>query len=402
MKKLFTLAAAGMLASASLSAQAQVVLDGVLNTSEIGGTSGYVLIGKYTNARGFGNAGLLSLYVATTATKVTFFMGGTVETNQNSFQLFFKTPAGAGVPAGTALPTGPAGGGTITSSAGTSFDKMGAKLDMPTNLAIALRSTVNAAGTTTFKLEGISYTSATAATTEPALTGAVNINGATGAATPITATTIPALVSSRVAYKVSSGGGVDTNPGYSATPNTSTTYGGAGSYGMEFELDRAAASLTGTVAMQVFALQNSGDGGFLSTDFIPQSTAAAAATTATNPGGNPDFGTIPGTQAATLNLTATAVALATKAADAAAIGLSVYPNPSRGAAVVSYRVADQASTVHIALTDLLGRTVRTVEKGNQPVGNQTADLNTANLAAGTYLVRVQVGEQVSTSKIAVL
>lgn len=388
MKKLFTLAAAGTLAVAAFSAQAQsVTLDGVLNTAEIGGTNGYVLIGKYTNARGFGNAGLLSLYVAATATKVTFFLGGTVETNGNAFQLFLKTPASAGVAAGTALPTG---------TVGTSFEKMGAKLDLPTNLAVALRSTA----ATTFKLEGISYTSATAATTEAALTGTTAIAG-TGAASSITATTIPALASSRVAYKISSGGGVDTNPGYSATPLTSTTYGAAGSYGMEFEMDRAAAGLTGTALLRVFAVQNSGDGGFVSTDFIPQSTAAAAATTATNPGTNPDFGAIAGTQAASLNLTATGVTLGAKAADAAAIGLSVYPNPSLGVAVVSYRVAE-AANVHIALTDLLGRPVRTVENGAKTAGNQTANLNTSDLAAGIYLVRVQVGDNVSTTKISVM
>ena len=392
MKKLFTLAAAASLAAASLSAQAQVTVDGVLNTAEIGGTSGYVLIGKYTNARGFGDAGLLSLYVATTATKVTFFLGGTVEANGNSFQMYLKTPASAGVPAGTALPSG---------TTGTSFEKMNAKLDLATNLAIALRSATGG-----YKLEGISYTSATAATTEAALVGANPVLG-TGVASTVSATTIPALVGARVAYRATADGklvGANTatpsNPG-AITPNTAAGYGAAGSYGMEFELDRAAAGLTGTAALRVFAVQNNNDGGFLSTDFIPQSTAAAAATTATNLGLNPDFSTISGTQAASLNLTATGVTLATKAADAALIGLNVYPNPTMGTAVVSYRVA-QAATVSIALTDLLGRPVRTVESGAKTVGNQTSTLNTSDLAAGTYLVRVQVGENVSTSKISVL
>ena len=60
MKKIFTLAAAGVLAATTLGAQAQVVLDGQLTAPEI--TSGnYVLIGKFTNPRGFGDYGLLSL-----------------------------------------------------------------------------------------------------------------------------------------------------------------------------------------------------------------------------------------------------------------------------------------------------------------------------------------------------
>ena len=94
--------------------------------------------------------------------------------------------------------------------------------------------------------------------------------------------------------------------------------------------------------------------------------------------------------------------LATKTADAAALGLNVFPNPVQATSTVAYQVTGQAANVHIALTDLLGRTVRTIENGVKPVGAQTATLNTTDVAAGTYLVRVQVGDQVATSKIAVL
>ena len=49
-----------------------------------------------------------------------------------------------------------------------------------------------------------------------------------------------------------------------------------------------------------------------------------------------------------------------------------------------------------------GRPVRVLENSLKPVGSQSVALDKSNLAAGTYLVRVQVGEKVSTSKIAVL
>lgn len=395
MKKIFTLAAAATLAAASLSAQAQVTVDGQLTAAEV--TSGnYVLIGKFTNPRGFGDYGLLSLYAASTPTKVYFFLGGTVQTNGNAFQLFLKTPLSAGVPQGTALPAG---------SANTYFSKITAKMDMPVNVAIALRvlveNTTNAPAST-FQLEAANYTNATTATSKVLTTTAAPIAGDGTAATLPTDAGYPALAMARVAYKSSSDGKVLTNPGYKTT-TTDATYGGVGSYGMEMELDRAAAGLVGAVPITVFAIQNGGDGGYFSSDFIPQTSAPLTSNNGNLASGSFDFGTLPGTQAATLNLAAAGgTTLGTRAADAAALALGVYPNPVQSASTVTYQVTERASNVNIVLTDLLGRTVRTLENGLKPVGTQTAAVDASALAAGTYLVRVQVGDKVSTSKVAVL
>lgn len=377
MKKIFSLAAASAMAAASLSAQAQVTVDGQLTATELT-TGNYVLIGKYTNPRGFGNAGLLSLYAASTATKVTFFLGGTVETNSNAFQLFLKTPASAGVPAGTALPLG---------AAGTSFESMGARMDMPVNLAVALRSTTGG-----YMLEGASYTSATAVTVTPTLNSAVILG--TGAVTTITDVSIPALIGARVAYQNTTSSGIDTNPG-NTTDRTAAAYGAAGSLGMEFELDRVAAGLTGTATLQVFALQNGGNGGTVSTDFIPQATSGTAAT-GTNPGANPDFALVPGTQAATLNLTATAVTLANRGQVAKALRFGVYPNP--GSAVsVDYVVPQGKQEVALSVFDATGKQVRAT-RGLQ-AGSQSYKLN--NLRAGIYVVKLSVGGQQTSGKIVI-
>lgn len=385
MKKLFTLAAAATLAATALGAQAQVAVDGVLNTAEL--TSGnYVLLGKYTNPRGFGDAGLLSLYAASTATKVYIFLGGTVEINGNAFQVFMKTPAGAGVPQGTALPAG---------ATGTSFEKLTAKMDMAVNLAVALRS-----DGTGFQIEGASYTNATTATSKKLTTTPLMGDGT--AATLATDAGYPALALARVAYRNATGGKISANPG-NTTPNTGATYGAAGSYGLEMELDRAAAGLTGAAALTLFAVQVSGDGSTISSDYIPQTSSPLTANNG-NPGaGSFDFGTAPGRQAATVNLAAAGgTTLGTRAADAAAVGLSVYPNPVTSSSKIIYQVSEQATSVTIALTDLLGRTVRVLENSVKQVGPQSATVTTDALAAGTYLVRVQVGDKVSTSRVAVL
>ena len=384
MKKLFTIAAAGLLATAALNAQAQVTVDGQLTAAEV--TAGnYVLLGKYTNPRGFGDAGLLSLYAASTATKVYFFLGGTVETNGNAFQLFLDLPVTTGVPVGTALPAG---------AAGTSFEKMVAKMDLPVDLALALRS--DGAG---FKIEGATYTAGVA--------NSKNLTGPTplaGDGTPLTLPTdaaFPMLAMAKVAYKNATGGKVSANPG-NTTSNTDPAYGGVGSFGLEVELDRTVLGATGTPVLSVFALQNGGNGGFLSSDYIPQATTAPAGNGNLGDADKVDFATVPGRQAATFTLTATGVALANKAADAAALAVGVYPNPANDVATVAYNVGARAETVSISLTDLLGRPVRVLSSGIQAAGVQNKVVSTANIAAGTYLMRVQVGDKVSTRKMVLL
>ncbi|OGX88248.1 hypothetical protein BEN47_09170 [Hymenobacter lapidarius] len=389
MKKLFTLAAASVLAAGSFAAQAQVVLDGQLTAPEI--TAGnYVLIGKYTNPRGFGDAGLLSLYAATTATKVYFFVGGTVETNGNAFQLFLDLPARAGVPVGTSLPAG---------MMGTSFEGMVAKLDLAADLALALRSEG-----TDFQIEGASYTSATAGTSMKLTSTAGVVSGNGTAQTLSAAATVgnfAALAGTRVAYRNSSDGKVSSNPG-NTTPNTGASYGGVGSFGWEIELDRTATGLaTGTPALTFFVLQNSGKGDFLSSDYIPQTSVPVAGNGNVGAAAAADFTTIAGRQAATITLGATGV-LGTRAADAAAIALGVYPNPANGIATVAYSVGNRFENVNIVLTDLVGRHVQVLSNGMESAGVKTKTVSTADVSAGTYLVRVQVGDKVATRKVVLM
>ncbi|WP_035568069.1 T9SS type A sorting domain-containing protein [Hymenobacter sp. IS2118] len=389
MKKLFTLAAASVLAAGALNAQAQVVLDGQLTAPEI--TAGnYVLIGKYTNPRGFGDWGLLSLYAATTPTKVYFFVGGTVQDNGNAFQLFLDLPGRAGVPVGTALPAG---------MGGTSFEGMVAKLDLATDLALALRSEG-----TDFQIEGASYTSATAGSSMK-LTSTAGVVAGNGTPQTLSAAAtvgdFAALAGTRVAYRNSSDGKVLTNPG-STTPNTSASYGGVGSFGWEIELDRTATGLaTGTPMLTFFVLQNSGKGDFLSSDYIPQTSVPVAGNGNVGSAGAADFTKIADRQAATITLGATGV-LGTRAADAAAIAMGVYPNPAQGVATVAYNVGSRSENVNIVLTDLVGRQVQVLSNGLESAGVKTKSVSTADVAAGTYMVRVQVGDKVATRKVVLL
>lgn len=409
MKYISTLFATGALALLGFSSQAQVVVDGQLTASEL--TAGnYVLLGKsnaftgdQNTGRPFGNNGLLSLYVANTATKVYIFLGGTVETNGNSFQLFMDLPGATGVPSGTFLPAG---------AAGTSLERLTRiKLDQAADLVLALRS--DGSGTPQpYKIEAGVYSSATAVQSTTLTSATSRVVGDGSVLTlPSSVTVAPyaGLAGARMAYRNTTTGRIADNPG-NTSPTTGASYGAAGSYGWEIELDRTAlGATTANASFRVFALQNNDNGGYASGEFIPQSTAAIAAPfPVPNLGGagngatgnDVDFTAIAGLQSAGFALGANG-ALSNRAG-AEAVALNVYPNPVQGEATVTYRVQNPQQSVNIELTDLMGRRVSTVFAGQQATGVQTQKLNSGNLAAGTYLVKVQVGEQVATHKVTLL
>lgn len=399
MKKQFTLAAAALLAAGTLSAQAQVAVDGVITAAEIGAanTGKYVLLGKFTSPRGFGDWGLLSLYAANTDTKIYFFVAGTVQNDgggNNSLQLYLDLPGVTGASASpAALP--------VPTPASTSFGGMVAKMDIAPDLALALKGngtgTGGAAGTIT--PQAISYTSSTVAVDRDLTPDLPNSGAATAIAATATAGPLIRLAGSRMAYKNSSDGKILTNPG-NVLPNTSANYGGAGSFGWEIELDRTALGVTAPGAIGVFALQNNGGGDYLSSDFIPQSTNPPTANNGNLANASAvDFAAIAGLQRATFNVV---TILGTKVADEASVAMSVFPNPASSSATVAYTVRNSAEQVNIVLTDLMGRQVRVLADGLMRSGSQSVSLSTADVAAGTYLVRVQVGDKVATRKVVLL
>ncbi|MBT9392809.1 T9SS type A sorting domain-containing protein [Hymenobacter sp. NST-14] len=406
MKQRFTLAALGLLTAGAFSAQAQITLDGQLTAAEL--TAGnYVLLGKSTaftgdqnTGRPFGSAGLLSLYVANTPTKVYMFLAGTVEAGGNSFQLYLDVPGATGVPTGTFLPAG---------ASGTSFEKVSRiKLDQEADLALALRSEGGlVAGVQGYRIEAAAFTSATAVDSKQITDAGSGLIGDGTALTIPAAGTMAAyapLAGARMAYRNTSDGKIANNPGNSV-PTTDAGYGGVGSFGWEIELDRAALSATtGTPQFRIFAIQSNGSGGFASGEFIPQATGPLPASVpAPNLGGldngtpnDVDFGSIPGTQSATFTLGASGT-LNSRSAVANALKFGVYPNPAAGSATISYVVPGRQD-VALDVFNSLGQRVRTVASGKQTGANK---FDLTNLTSGAYLVKLQVGGQITSQKLIV-
>ncbi len=87
--------------------------------------------------------------------------------------------------------------------------------------------------------------------------------------------------------------------------------------------------------------------------------------------------------------------------------LSVYPNPFNPEATITYSLPkiksnSGSNNIDIALFDLLGRKVKTLLKGEKSPGNYTLKLNSTNLSAGVYFLRLQYGRMSINKKIMLL
>ncbi len=75
-----------------------------------------------------------------------------------------------------------------------------------------------------------------------------------------------------------------------------------------------------------------------------------------------------------------------------------YPNPFDEKTTLRYGLPEQ-SDVEVALYDVLGRRVRTIQSGTQEAGWYRATLTARDLSTGTYFVRLKSGERVETQSI---
>lgn len=80
---------------------------------------------------------------------------------------------------------------------------------------------------------------------------------------------------------------------------------------------------------------------------------------------------------------------------------SVYPNPTNGHQDISVRGITPGTTCTIELIDLRGNTVKEVFAGRSPDNNLNIRVDLNDLAAGSYIYRVQTEQGVSQKKIVV-
>ncbi len=80
-----------------------------------------------------------------------------------------------------------------------------------------------------------------------------------------------------------------------------------------------------------------------------------------------------------------------------------YPNPARERATLSYSISpdDAGRGLEIAVYDLSGRRVETLEEGVAAAGNHLVTWDVSGTGAGVYFVRLNVGERSLTTRLVV-
>lgn len=82
------------------------------------------------------------------------------------------------------------------------------------------------------------------------------------------------------------------------------------------------------------------------------------------------------------------------------VNVSVYPNPARESATVSFSV-EKAAYVTYQVYDITGKKMQDVVIGNCTVGDHQVSLSLNGLATGTYLLRLSQGDKASVTKFLV-
>jgi hypothetical protein len=85
----------------------------------------------------------------------------------------------------------------------------------------------------------------------------------------------------------------------------------------------------------------------------------------------------------------------------AATSIDLFPNPAKDMATLQFNLAT-AGNVQVTVVDVVGRTVSTVINGNMNAGAQKLQINTADLAAGVYTVKITTDNGVSTERLSVV
>ena len=373
MKKFSTLATLATLALGSLTAQAQITVDGTLSAAEIGtGTGKYQLIGTYTNTHSVADRGLKALYVGTTATTLNVMVVASPEQANNIYTamvFYLHAPNKTnGVPAGSRLPG-------VSVASGNNFSPLRQRptLDFACDYGFRITTSPLNDANNAIYLSRVDYTS------PPASFGYAEIGEGTNPKSGVLTFDTNDTGNVQTAYQTTASGSVAANSGT----------------GWEFSIPLS--TIGGAAAgsqLQFMAAYVNDDSSFYS-DVLPQ---VAGQTTAL--GLDPNFSTIAGKQYYTYQV-GTGV-LATRSAGTS-LQASAYPNPLAADSRLTYTVADQTQPVTVAAYNSLGqRAALLLDATPQAPGEHSVALTSLqHLAPGVYLVRVQAGSQLTSQRVVV-
>ncbi len=83
------------------------------------------------------------------------------------------------------------------------------------------------------------------------------------------------------------------------------------------------------------------------------------------------------------------------------LALTAQPNPAREGAIVGFGV-ESTQRVVVTVYDMLGRSVAVIADQTFSPGRYTADLNASRMASGLYVIRIEAGDRVETTRLTVV
>jgi hypothetical protein len=78
----------------------------------------------------------------------------------------------------------------------------------------------------------------------------------------------------------------------------------------------------------------------------------------------------------------------------------IYPNPASAITVIPV-ITTKSLEVKIEVTDILGRTMKTIFSGEIPIGENNYFIHANEYAAGTYFVNLKTEDKVFVQKLIV-
>ncbi|MDD2813695.1 MAG: T9SS type A sorting domain-containing protein, partial [Bacteroidales bacterium] len=82
------------------------------------------------------------------------------------------------------------------------------------------------------------------------------------------------------------------------------------------------------------------------------------------------------------------------------IEVNITPNPVSDVATIRYSIEND-SPVLFQVYNLQGQLVKNINLGNQPAGSNEMSFDSSDLGSGTFLIRMNAGNQQTTSKFVV-
>lgn len=87
--------------------------------------------------------------------------------------------------------------------------------------------------------------------------------------------------------------------------------------------------------------------------------------------------------------------------DSSPVMIRIYPNPAFSRSNIKYQISKSKSVVMNVL-DIRGSEISTLVNEDQAPGEHTVSFDTSGLSAGIYLVRLEAGEAITTTKFVVM